>query len=69
MHEIESALSLLLLLLLYFKLFKKKTYSDMSPSLELEKPLRISYLKDFLLSLVTINKIYLTYASKYALQL
>ena len=54
-----------------FKLLKKKkqTYSDMSPSVELEKPLRISYLKDFLLSLVTINKIYLTYASQYALQL
>ena len=41
----------------------------MSPSVVLEKPLRISYLKDFLLSLVTINKIYLTYASQYALQL
>ena len=41
----------------------------MSPSVELEKPLRISYLKDFLLLLVTINKIYLTYASQYALQL
>lgn len=53
-----------------FKLLKKKkTYSDMSPSVELEKPLRISYLKDFLLSLVKINKIYLTYASQYALQL
>lgn len=52
-----------------FKLLKKKTYSDMSPSVELEKPLRISYLKDFLLSLVTIDKIYLTYASQYALQL
>ena len=53
-----------------FKLLKKKkTYLDMSLSVELEKPLRISYLKDFLLSLVTINKIYLTYASQYALQL
>ena len=34
----------------------------MTPSVELEKPLRISYQNDFHISLVTINKIYLTNA-------
>ena len=53
---------LLLLLLIYLKWFKKETYADMTPSVELEKPLRISYLKDVHISLVTINKIYMTNA-------
>lgn len=32
-----------------------------------KKPLRISYLKDFLISVLTINQTYSTYASQYAL--